>query len=67
MLSNTLMRFIILFLAPIMCFSQLTIASLNLTKEIEETSGLEIYGNDFITHNDSGDKAKVYISVRRGR
>ena len=53
------MRFIIFLLAPIMCFSQLTIASLNLTKEIEETSGLEIYGNDFITHNDSGDKAKV--------
>ena len=66
MLSNTLMRFIILFLAPIMCFSQLTIASLNLTKEIEETSGLEIYGNDFITHNDSGDKAKVYIFNSKG-
>jgi len=60
------MRFIILFLAPIMCFSQLTIASLNLTKEIEETSGLEIYGNDFITHNDSGDKAKVYIFSSKG-
>lgn len=66
MLSNTLMRFIILFLAPIMCFSQLKIASLNLTKEIEETSGLEIYGNDFITHNDSGDKAKVYIFSSKG-
>ena len=60
------MRFIIFLIAPIMCFSQLTVASLNLTKEIEETSGLEIYGNDFITHNDSGDKAKVYIFNSKG-
>ena len=60
------MRFIIFLIAPIMCFSQLSIASLNLTKEIEETSGLEIYGNDFITHNDSGDKAKVYIFNSKG-
>ena len=35
-------------------------------KKIDETSGLEIIDGQFITHNDSGDEAKLYYLDKKG-
>ena len=40
-------------------FSQIKIEEITLPKKIKETSGLEYIGNNFITHNDSGDDPKL--------
>jgi len=40
--------------------------SLELPKEINETSGLEIINNNFITHNDSGGDPVVYEFNQNG-
>ena len=40
--------------------------SIFLPKAIEETSGLASIENDFLTHNDSGDKAKLYRINKQG-
>ena len=36
-------------------FSQIKLEEIELPKKINETSGLEYIGENFITHNDSGD------------
>ena len=41
-------------------FSQIKIEEITVPKKIKETSGLEYIGNNFITHNDSGDDPKLY-------
>ncbi len=41
-------------------FSQIQIEEIELPRKIKETSGLEYIGNNFITHNDSGDEPKLY-------
>ena len=38
-----------------------------LSKEIEETSGLEIVDDLFVTHNDSGGEASLYYLSRKGK
>ena len=60
------MRHLFILLFPLFCYNQVTITTLDLPKEIEETSGLEFYGDNYITHNDSGDKAKVYVFNPKG-
>ena len=44
-------------------FSQKIIKDINLSKLIDETSGLEIVDGQFITHNDSGGDPKLYLSL----
>ncbi len=56
----------------IMCFlhnvsSQKIKKDYPLSKKIEETSGLEIIDNQFVTHNDSGDKAVLYYLSKKGK
>ena len=37
-----------------------------LSKKIDETSGLEYFNEGLITHNDSGDDAKLYLFSQTG-
>ena len=57
------MRFIIflLFFNMSIATAQLSYTTISLTKSLDETSGLELYGDYLISHNDSGDKPKLYI------
>ena len=52
--------FIIILFNYSLIFSQIKIEEIELSKKIKETSGLEYIGNNFITHNDSGDDPKLY-------
>ena len=57
------------FLATMICFvgfTQISYRSFKLPKSVSETSGLEFYGNYLITHNDSGDKPKLYVISSSG-
>ena len=47
--------------------SQEIIKDFPLSKKIEETSGLEIINNQFITHNDSGGEASIYYLSMKGK
>jgi len=47
-------------------FSQIKLEEIELPKKIKETSGLEYIGDNFITHNDSGDDPKLYEFNDRG-
>tara|TARA_B100001063_G_scaffold47778_1_gene41658 strand:- start:11522 stop:12343 length:822 start_codon:yes stop_codon:yes gene_type:complete len=48
-------------------FSQKIIKDISLSKLIDETSGLEIIDNQFITHNDSGGEPKLYYLNKKGK
>ena len=48
-------------------FSQKIIMDISLSKLIDETSGLEIIDNQFITHNDSGGEPKLYYLNKKGK
>ena len=48
-------------------FSQKIIKDISLSKLIDETSGLEILDNQFITHNDSGGEPKLYYLNKKGK
>ena len=61
------MRFLILLLFfPIKAITQLSYETIKMSKSVEETSGLETFGNYLITHNDSGDKPKLYVLNQNG-
>ena len=47
--------------------AQISFRSLKLPKSVSETSGLESYGDHLITHNDSGDKPKLYVISSNGK
>ena len=52
------------------CFvgsAQISYKEFKLPKSVSETSGLENYGNYLITHNDSGDKPKLYVISSSGK
>ena len=56
-------------LAILICFvgsAQISYKEIKLPKSISETSGLENYGEHLITHNDSGDKPKLYVISSSG-
>jgi hypothetical protein len=52
--------------ASFFCTAQLTLDTIKLPSELEETSGLEYLGDNFITHNDSGDKPRLYVFTPEG-
>jgi|TARA_B110000503_G_scaffold141254_1_gene234189 hypothetical protein len=60
------MRSFLLLIIPFIGFSQLSFTTIKLDENLQETSGLEWYGDNFITHNDSGDKAKLYVFTPKG-
>ena len=57
------MRFIIFlfFFSSSIAKAQLSYTTISLTKSLDETSGLERFGDYLISHNDSGDDPKLYI------
>ena len=48
-------------------FSQVILEEYNLPKLINETSGLEFYKDNLITHNDSGDEPILYYLSTQGK
>ena len=57
------------YLAILICFigsAQISYKEIKLPKSVSETSGLENYGNYLITHNDSGDRPKLYVISSSG-
>ena len=61
------MRSILLLILPFLGFSQVSYTTIQLGKDLIETSGLEVYGENLITHNDSGDKSKLYVFNPKGK
>ena len=59
--------FLLLFLTSFLSSAQLTLTTLNLPKSVQETSGLEFFGDYLITHNDSGDDPKLYFLTQEGK
>ena len=60
--------YIIIFLfTNAIIFSQNVVQDISLSKLIDETSGLEIIDNQFITHNDSGGDPKLYYLDKKGK
>ena len=47
--------------------AQISFRSLKMPESVSETSGLESYGDHLITHNDSGDKPKLYVISSNGK
>lgn len=61
------MRFLFIGLfASFWCNAQMSVTTIKLPSEIEETSGLEYIGENLITINDSGDKARLYVFTPKG-
>jgi hypothetical protein len=59
--------YIFLFSSLFFCHAQLSVVTIKLPSELEETSGLEFKGNHLLTHNDSGDKARLYEFTTEGK
>lgn len=61
------MRYLVIgFIASFWCSAQLSISTITLPFQIEETSGLEFIGDNLLTINDSGDKAILYVFTPEG-
>lgn len=61
------MRFVTVFLfLSFLGTAQISFETIWLTKSVEETSGLEVFGEYLVTHNDSGDQPKLYIISQEG-
>jgi len=59
--------FLSLLLISQLSMAQLTLTSLDLPKSVQETSGLEFFGDYLVTHNDSGDDPKLYLLSKEGK
>ncbi len=57
--------FIVVFISQL-CQAQKILKIVPLSRAINETSGLEIFNNHFLTHNDSGGKAALYAFNEQG-
>ena len=60
-------HFIILFFYSFQVICQIDISTIKIPKSLNETSGLEFFENYLITHNDSGDKPRLYIINKLGK
>ena len=58
--ESSLGHFIIFLIFPISIFSQQILETHKLSRNINETSGLEYYGDFLVTHNDSGNPAELF-------
>ena len=62
------MRYLFITLFSIwICNAQLSITTIKLPSLLEETSGLELVGDNLMTINDSGDKPVLYICSKEGK
>ena len=60
------MRTLLILILPFLGFSQISYTTIDLGKDLIETSGLEVYGENLITHNDSGGEASLYYLSKKG-
>ena len=58
--ESSLGHFIIILIFPISVFCQQILETHKLSRNINETSGLEYYGDFLVTHNDSGNPAELF-------
>ena len=56
----------LLFSFSILSNAQIQLDSILLTQKINETSGLEYYDDYLITHNDSGNAPRLYVTYLEG-
>lgn len=54
-------------IAPELCRGQLTLTALDLPREINETSGLEVHNGLFLTFNDSGGTTELFAFDQSGQ
>ena len=59
--------FLIGFLTSFWCIAQISLNTIKLPSQLEETSGLEYIGDNLLTLNDSGDKARLYVFNKKGK
>ncbi|MEC7857934.1 MAG: hypothetical protein VX706_00900 [Bacteroidota bacterium] len=60
-------RSLLLLFAIVSCTDEVTLEKQFLPIKINETSGLEYYNDNFLTHNDSGGEAKIYEFTKEGK
>jgi len=60
-------HFVLFLLFSFYTKAQLSYTTIEIPNEINETSGLEFFEDYLITHNDSGDKPKLYIIGQEGK
>ena len=58
--------FLILFFTTMSSIAQISLNTIKLPPQLDETSGLEYIGDNLLTHNDSGDKARLYVFTKEG-
>ena len=61
------LNLLLLLFIIISCSDELTLEKQFLPLKINETSGLEYFNENFITHNDSGGEAKLYEFTKEGK
>ena len=62
-----LMRyFLIGFFTSLCSIAQISLNTIKLPSQLDETSGLEYIGENLLTLNDSGDKARLYVFTKEG-
>ena len=67
MLKLVLMRyFLIGFFTSLCSIAQISLKTIKLPSQLDETSGLEYIGDNLLTLNDSGDKARLYVFSKEG-
>ena len=59
--------FLFLFYFSFLVSAQLSHTTFKMPKSTNETSGLEFFGDYLVTHNDSGDKPKLYLLTQEGQ
>ncbi len=61
------MRYFLIGLFTSLCsVAQISLTTIKLPSQLEETSGLEYIGDNLLTLNDSGDKARLYVFTKEG-
>ena len=58
--------FLIVFFTSLGSIAQISLNTIKLPPQLDETSGLEYIGDNLLTHNDSGDKARLYVFTKEG-
>ena len=58
--------FLIGFFTSLCSIAQISLKTIKLPSQLDETSGLEYIGENLLTLNDSGDKARLYVFTKEG-
>ena len=61
-----MLYFLIGFFTSLCSIAQISLNTIKLPSQLDETSGLEYIGENLLTLNDSGDKARLYVFTKEG-